>query len=147
MRTITIPAAVVSATALMCGGCTLLMNLAAPPVTSVRLQNNSDFEVRVVLYIDDEQDLPRDALTEVGTRLEFTLAPGGSTVFSRDCEDLQAVVIDGAELRVLGQVGPEADSGVLRDGSDFDCRDTVVFTFDHSALIVDFAVTSAVQKG
>jgi hypothetical protein len=128
------------------GGCGFLIGLVDPPLTTVRLDNNADFNVDVVLYYDNEQDAPRDVLTEVGTRMEFTLTPGQSVSFDRDCDELQAVVIDNAELVVIGQIGPEAGSEVQRDGSDFNCRDTVVFTFDHSALLLDFAVSVSVEK-
>lgn len=127
-------------------GCSFLLGVVDPPVTTVRLVNNSDFDVSVVVYYDDEQDIPRDLLTQVGTRMEFSLAPGASTSFSRDCGALQAVVVDRAELRVIGQIGPEASSRVQRDGSDFGCRDTVVFTFDHTPVLVDFAVSESVER-
>ncbi len=126
-------------------GCDSLIGLVAPNTTSVRLVNNGDFAIEVVLYIDDRQEIPRALLTELGTRMAFRIAPGERTTFSRDCDDLQAVVIDDADLQVIGQVGPEADTGVLRDGDDFRCGDTVVFTFDHSLLLVDFDVSVSVQ--
>lgn len=133
---------------LSCGsGCGLLLDIVNPPITTVRLVNNADFEVRVVLYYDDEQDAPRDLLTEFGVRMELTLAPGETASFTRDCAELQALVIDNAELRVIGQVGPEADTEVLRDGRDFDCRDVITFTFDHSPLLVDFDVGVAIDPG
>ena len=34
---------------------------------------------------------------------------------------------------------------VLRDGDDFRCGDTFVFTFDHSLVLVDFDVSVSVQ--
>ncbi|MGE0480439.1 MAG: hypothetical protein AB7Q17_08200 [Phycisphaerae bacterium] len=132
---------------LTCGGCGLLLDVVNPPITTVRLVNNSDFDVRVVLFYDDEQDAPRDLLTEFGVRMELTLAPGETASFTRDCTELQALVIDNAELRIIGQVGPEADTEVLRDGREFDCRDVITFTFDHSPLLVDFDVGVAVASG
>lgn len=89
-------------------GCSFLLDLLNPGVTSVRLQNNSDFDVDVRIFIDDEQDVPEDLIDEVGSELNYTLSPGESAEFSRDCEDLQAIMIDRAELRVIGQIGPEA---------------------------------------
>ncbi len=129
-----------------CAGCGFLLDLGWPRETTVRLVNNSDFDVDVVLFYADNQNVPEDVLTSTGTRMEFTLVPGESTRFSRDCDRFQAVVIDHARLRVVNQAGPEADSDVLRDGSDFDCRDTIIFTFDHSDAIVDFDVSVAVEK-
>ena len=126
-------------------GCDSLIGLVAPNTTSVRLVNSGDFAIEVVLYIDDKQEIPRALLTELGTRLEFRIAPGERTTFSRECDDLQAIVIDDADLLVIGQVGPEANTDVLRDGDDFRCGDAIVFTFDHSLVLVDFDVTVFVQ--
>ena len=105
----------------------------------------SDFPVEVTVFIDNEQDLPEDVLTQVGTEIQFTVAAGEIVTFSRDCDDLQVIIIDDADLRVVGGVGPEAQSDVLRDGDDFSCGDTITFTFDHSAVIIDFDVSSSVQ--
>ena len=129
-------------------GCDLALNfLGQSNSVTVRLVNNSDFSVDVDLFISSEQDIPRDVLTTLGDKLEFTLAPGESTSLMRECEDLQAVVIDDADLRVTGSLGPDADTNVLRDGSDFDCGDTIVFTFDHSSAITDFHINVEVIPG
>ena len=132
---------------LSAGGCDALLGVLPPRVTSVRLVNNSDFSVSVVIFISDEQDIPEDLLTQedIGTRLDFTLLPGESTSFSRDCDDLQAIIIDDADLLVIGQIGPEARTDVFRDGSDFGCGDTISFTFDHSAFLTDFHISTSVQ--
>lgn len=127
-------------------GCGFLIDLAWPRQTTVRLVNHSDFDVDVVLFYGDDQNAPQDVLTSIGTRMEFSLPPGASTRFSRDCDRLQAVVVDDARLRVVNQSGPDARSRVLRDGSDFDCRDTIIFTFDHSDAVIDFDVSVAVEK-
>src|SRR5262245_47897706 len=103
---------VVSPVLVSASGCGLLVGLVDPPLTTVRLVNNADFNVNVVLYYDNEQDAPRDLLTEVGTRMEFNLTPGQTVSFDRDCTALQSVVIDNAELVVIGQIGPEAGSEV-----------------------------------
>lgn len=127
-------------------GCDFLVGLLQPSTTSVRLVNNGDFDVEATLYYDDDQELPRDVLTEIGTRMDLTIAPGETTSFTRDCDALQAIVIDNASLNVVGQVGPEADTNVLRDGDDFGCGDTIVFTFDHGPVLVDFDISVAVQQ-
>jgi len=128
-------------------GCGVVAASLGPRTTSARLVNNGEFAVRVELFLDEEQDLPREVLTEVGTQLEFTLEPGEVAAFARDCEDLQAIVINDADLLIVGQIGPEADTDVLRDGDDFGCGDTIVFTFDHSGAILDFDVSTAVERG
>ncbi|MCH7884473.1 MAG: hypothetical protein IIC01_04415, partial [Planctomycetes bacterium] len=53
---------------------------------------------------------------------------------------------DDADLLILGDIGPEANSDVLRDGDDFSCGDTIVFTFDHSGILVDFDVIVSVDR-
>jgi len=56
-----------------------------------------------------------------------------ATVFSKDCDNLQAIIISDADLEVVG----EEDTGTLRDGDDFGCGDTIIFTFD----LIDFDIT------
>ena len=124
--------------ALVLPGCNLAGFLIPQPLTTVRLVNNSEFDVRVTVVFDDEQDVPREVLTEFGNSLQFTLAPGESTSFSRDCDEIQAITLDNAELRIIGGLGPSFDSEVFRDGEDFGCGDVIEFTFDHSDLLVDF---------
>jgi len=118
--------------------------LGGAQTTIVRLVNNGDFPVVARVAISDEDDIP-EALLEEDDDLEFTIEAGGSRAFTRDCNDLRAVMVTHAELRVLGGVGPEADSGVLREGDDFSCGDAVTFRFDHSDVVVDFDVTTSVE--
>lgn len=135
---------------LMLAGCNLsaddIADLLEPETTSVRLVNNGDFPVEVEIYIDDEQDIPESVLTESGTLLTFTVAAGETQSFTRDCDDLQAIIVDDADLMTIGSIGPDTDTGVLRDGDDFSCGDTIVFTFDHSDVIVDFDVNVSVLQ-
>lgn len=126
-------------------GCSALLGLLTPSSTTVRLVNDGDFDVEVALYYDDDQNVLEAALTEFGTRLEYTLAPGEARTFSRDCDELQAIIVDDADLLLIGEAGPEARSNVLRDGDDFGCGDTIEFRFVHSDLIVDFDVTTSVE--
>ena len=129
---------------LVCAGCDFLLSL-SPATTTVRLVNLSDFPVEVTIFIDDEQDLPEDLLTEVGTEIQFTVAAGDTMTFSRECDAFQVMIVGDADLRIVGGIGPEARSDVLRDGDDFSCGDTITFTFDHSAAILDFDVSTSVQ--
>lgn len=126
-------------------GCPFLIDLLRPRTTTVRLVNEGAFPVEVELYYDDDQEIPEALLRETGTRREFTLDPGQVASFSDDCDDLQAVMIDDADLRIVGGIGPETDTGVLRDGDEFGCGDVITFTFDHSEIIVDFDVTFSVD--
>jgi hypothetical protein len=121
------------------GGLTDVLN---PRKTTVRLENNSDtFDVHVVLYYGDDQNVLEALFTNVGTRREFTIAPNDVEQFSLDCDALQAIMIDKAELQVIGSIGPEDGTGVYRDGSDFNCRDTLVFTFDGQLLPPDLNIS------
>lgn len=141
--------AILSAAGLLGTGCDQLgtiIGLLPSAQTKVELVNNGSFPVDAKLYISDEQDIPESLLTsDVGTMLEFTIGEGMTTTFSRDCDELQAIIISDADLLIIGEVGPETSTGVLRDGDDFSCGDTIVFTFDHSEVIVDFDVTHSVR--
>jgi hypothetical protein len=119
-----------------------LTNILNPSRTTVRLENHSDtFDVHVVLYYGDDQNVLEAVLINLGTRREFTIAPNDFEQFSLDCDGLQAVMIDNAELQVIGSIGPGDDTGVYRDGSDFNCRDTLVFTFDGQLLPPDLNIS------
>ena len=127
-------------------GCDAVGDLIGPSTVRVRLVNNGQFDVEGTLFYGDQQDLPKIVLTEFGEELDFIVPSGGSNTFLRACDDLQAIVIEDADLLIIGDLGPETSSGVLRDGDDFSCGDTIVFTFDHSAILVDFDVTVSVER-
>ena len=133
------------AAVLFVGGCGVAGQLASiltDDTTTVRLVNNSDFPVEVNIYIDDNQDIPEELIDEDGTFIQYTIPAGETQTFSRDCDDLQAIIIDDADLMVVNaEIGPEDRTDVFRDGDDFNCGDTLVFTFDHSDILIDFAVT------
>ena len=127
-------------------GCASLLNFLQSSVTTVRLVNNGSFTVSVELYTSSEQNIPEAVLTADNDDREEYAVPAGETVtFARDCDDLQAIIIDEADLNLVGQAGPEASTGVLRDGDDFGCGDIITFTFDHSEILVDFDVAVSVQ--
>lgn len=139
--------AVLACVATAVSGCSFLAGLVGTNRVTVRLVNNSDFPVDVRIAIDDQQDVIESAIDDLGTELDFTLAAGESTEFSRDCDSLQAIKVIDAKLQVAGAIGPTAQSSILRDGDEFNCGDTIVFTFDHSGIIVDFDVSFAVIAG
>ena len=135
------------ALAVGCDTLTPLIGTLQPNLVTVELVNNSDFAVEGTLFYDDDQDTIEEILVETGTERAFTIAAGGRSSFSVRCDDLQAVIIDNASLQIVGDVGPEANTDVLRDGDDFGCGDTIVFTFDHSDEILDFDVTVTTRSG
>ncbi len=127
-------------------GCdTLQTALGRSDRVTVRLRNSSeDYDVDVSLYYDSDDNVLEDVLTELGEHRTFLLGPGESSSFSASCDDLQAIVIDDADLQVLLTV--ETSSGVYRgDGEDFDCGDTIVFTFTHDEFGVNFDVDFSVE--
>ena len=127
-------------------GCGLLSLLSSNQVT-VSLVNQSDFPVDVDILIGDEQEMPEFLLRELRNELDFALPAGGAQTFSRPCSELQAIMIEDADLRALGGLGPDASTDVQRDGDDFSCGDTITFTFSHSVIITDFRVNVTVQSG
>ena len=127
-------------------GCDAVGDLVGPTTVRVRLVNNGQFDVEGTLFYGDQQDAPEIVLTEFGEELDFTVPSGGTDTFVRPCEDLQAIVIEDADLLIVGGIGPDTSSGVLRDGDDFSCGDTIVFTFDHSGILLDFDVTESIER-
>ena len=130
-----------------CGAVGTVGGLLGPTRTSVELVNNGDFPVDVRLFFDNDQLLLEEVLTELGNERTFLIQPGQSSSFSADCDDLQAIVIEDADLQVLGGAGPEDATDVLRDGDDFGCGDTIVFTFDHTDTIFDFSISVSTRNG
>lgn len=125
------------------GGCGFFV--IRPSTTTVELVNNGTFQVDVDLFYSDTQEIPEAVIQELGEEMNFSLAAGATGRFSRDCDDLQAVIVDDADLRIVGGVGPETMSDILRDGDDFNCGDTITFTFSHSAILTDFDVATSVR--
>lgn len=109
--------------------------------TTVRLINDAQFNVDVQLFYGDDQNALKAVIEEFGTEVNRTLTPGEATSFSRDCDDLQAIFINDADLRVIGGIGPEADTRVYRDGSDFGCGDTITFTFTQNATATELNIS------
>lgn len=128
-------------------GCGTLIGFLQPRTVTIRLVNNSDFDVAVEMYTHDDQNVPEFLITEVGDRIDRTVGSGQSTTIVGACDNVQAIIIEDADLLAIGGLGPEANTDVLRDGDEFSCGDTVTFTFDHSALITDFDVTVSVSPG
>jgi len=113
--------------------------------TSVVLRNQTNFTVDVELFFDRRQDIPEFVLEEVGSRLTFSLSPGGVESFSRPCEDLQAIFINDADMRVLPGVSPEARTRVYREPDDFRCGDTLGFTFTQNAIATSLNIAFSRQ--
>jgi len=121
-------------------GCDALEELFGSDTVTVRLVNDGSFDVEVEIYISDQQDIPEAVLTLLGTKLDYTVEAGGTVTFTRSCDELQAIVVSDADLLAVGGLRPDTSWEVLRDGDDFSCGETIVFTFDHSIVLIDFDV-------
>ncbi|MFQ5463041.1 MAG: hypothetical protein ACE5E5_10505 [Phycisphaerae bacterium] len=115
---------------------------AAPTTVGVSFVNTTDFPVDVEFFTSDEDQILRDLLTNdnIGNLTAFVV-PAGETVDlpPQSCDELQAMTIDNAELRILGGLGPSEQAPVLRDGENFSCGDRVTFTF-RSADVADLSI-------
>ncbi len=127
-------------------GCDALLNPLGSDIVTVKVVNNGIFPIVVEIYYAGEQLIPEALLTSTGTRVDLAVQPAQAETFTRACDDLQAIIVDDADLQVVGGLGPETRGSVLRDGTDFNCRDTITFTFDYSIVPIDFALTATVQS-
>lgn len=125
-----------AAVTLSMGACPL-----TPDTVTVRLANKASFPVKVRLFYGDNQNSPESVLEAFGHELEYTIDPGATESFSRDCDDLQSIFIKKAELSILGGIGPTTSTRVYRDGSDFHCGDSMTFTFTQSTLATELRVS------
>lgn len=125
-----------AATILAFAGCNAALDFLTPePSNTVRLVNDTEGDLTVEFFFHDEQEAPEALITEVGQRRQRTLGPGETlNAVNVDCEELQALVITDADLDLGLGLGPSQDTDVLRDGTDFNCGDTLVFTFQNPSL-------------
>lgn len=112
--------------------------------TSVQFINNSTLGVDVRFFYGDEQLATKTTLELAGEEQNISVPAGGTRTISVACDQLQAIFIEEASLSLPGGLGPELDTDVLRDGDDFNCGDTITYTFSGS-LIIDFAVAESVN--
>lgn len=115
-------------------------------MTTVRLVNESDFAVEGVLFYGDDQETVDGVIQETGTERSFNVGANEVESFSRPCDQLQALIIDDADLQLIGEIGPEDRTDLLRDGDDFSCGSTIVFTFRHSEIITDFEIVQTTES-
>ena len=127
---------------LVFSGCGIVGDLLRGTRVTVDLVNETDFDVQATLFFDDEQNIPEFLLvqSDIGTEVSLTVPPGQTVSFSESCDDLQALIVENANLAILGGLGPDANTDVLRDGDDFGCGDTVVLRFTDANGIADFDI-------
>ena len=112
--------------------------------TTIRLVNAADYPVAVELYYGDTQETLAAVLQETGTQVVRRLAAGEEASISRKCDALQAVMIEEAGMDVAVGLGPNDNTGVFSDGSDFNCGDTIVFTFTNMG-VTELNITVSVE--
>lgn len=116
-------------------GCDALLTLLTTSNVTVTLQNDSpDFSIDATIFYDDEENTLEFLVLELGKSQTFTIPPGESRSITRSCNDLRALVLQDADLRIVIGISPETSSDLLRIGSDFECGDEVVFTFSHDII-------------
>ncbi len=130
----------------LAAGCDAVGGILTSTTVTVELVNNGDYNVEATLFYYDDQDIAEALLTKIGTQLEYTIEPGETVTFTRDCDDLQAIIVEDAELQAP-LLKPDDDSPVQRDGDVFGCGDRIVFTFVHSDVLVDFEVRVSYERG
>lgn len=127
----------------MCLGAVLLCGSCGTVQTYVILINTTNYSVDGRLFYDEEQTLPASGLEVLGTEVTFSIPAGQSFSFNRDCEDLQAIFIKDADMRVAPGVSPETESDVYREPDDFSCGRTITFTFSQNQAGTELNVTFA----
>lgn len=133
-----------------CDALLAILNQVTPQPTTVNVvfENTSEFAVGVDFYNSPEQDLPRELLTNPDladtNETSFTVGANDSVQFALDCDNAQAMIVDDADLLVVAGVGPEADSDILRENTDFECGDTITFTFVSESL-TELRITVSVE--
>ena len=128
-------------------GATLTVTLAGcfrpDPDTIAEFRNNTDFVIHVHFFYGDNQNTIEDLLEETGQEVNLDVDPGATESIAVTCTELQAIFIEEAELDLGLGLGPETDTRVYRDGSDFGCGDTIRFTFTTNGLNTDLDVSFA----
>lgn len=123
-------------------GCSFLLDLLPTSQVQVEFVNDTDFSVTVQAFYNEDDDALELVLEETGTEVNQTIPAGETRSFTRNCADLGAIYIERAELNVVGSIGPEDGTGVQRQGSNFDCGETLRFTFTGNALDLNISVSS-----
>ena len=127
-------------------GCDALLDIVLPSTVTVSFVNESpNFSVEVEFIFDDEDDIPEFVLRALDPDLDLLLGPNVTDTRSFDCDDLQAMIIDRAELQAA-PFGPDTDTDVLRIDDDYECGDEIIFTFAHTLLLLDFDVSTQVRE-
>ena len=126
-------------------GCGFGFDIFLPSTVTITFVNGiADFAIEGTVVFDNREAFIKEDLVGFGEELSFVLDGGESVSLAPlDCGDVESLVLDRAELLVLGDLGPSTDSDILRIDEDFDCGDEIVFTFTGSML--DLNVSTAAR--
>lgn len=120
-------------------GCDALRFIITPTTVTVRLRNLTAASVDVSMRFSEVEDIPKALLETLGEQRERTVAAlTDRDVGPFDCDEFRAVMIDDADLNVIGDVDESTD--VFRNDDDFNCGDILVFTF-RSPNPLDLAIS------
>jgi len=115
------------------------------PGTLVTLVNNGDFDVIATVAFSDDPNISESDLIDSGSEIELTIPANDTRSFRRGCLSMRAVMVENAELQVIGGFGPSTRSEVIREGQgnpQMICQGFLSFTFDHNDSTLDFDVTA-----
>lgn len=124
-------------------GCSFVLGLLPTAQVTVEFVNNTDFPVTVQAFYNEDDDALEVVLEEFGTEVNQEIPAGETRSFSQNCADLGAIYIERAELNVIGSIGPEAGTDVQRQEQDFECGETLRFTFSGTVLDLNISVSSS----
>ncbi len=124
-------------------GCDSLIGLLQLDIVTVVMINEGNDNIEGELYYASEQLLPREAIIAGGERVNFDLRAGETFVFSRDCDDLQAILIADADVQSV--FGQNESTSTLRDGTDFNCGDRITYRFRYNDLGLNFDIDQDVN--
>jgi hypothetical protein len=138
MRTVVVIIAVLG---LLTCGCEALVDFLRPDNFTVIFVNESpDHDVDLTLASAEDEDTPEDLIELLGDERSYSVGPEASITRQFSCDSVGALMVENAELQ-SPILQPDTQSEVLRRGEDFECGGTIVFTFTHSAALVDFDVS------
>lgn len=106
-------------------------------VTISFVNGSSDFDLQINYFYSDDKNINQDVLVlpVINEEGNETIMPGSTFTFSDSCDNLQAFIVNDAELQAALS-SPNRSTGVLRIDSDFSCGDRVVFTFTPGSLVL-----------
>ncbi len=126
------------------GGCGFGLDIFLPSTVTITFVNGiADFEIQGTVVFDNREAFIKEDLLGFGEERSFSVDGGRSfSLTPLDCGDVESLVLDRAELLVIGDLGPSTDSEILRIDEDFDCGDEIVFTFTGNILDLNVSTTA-----